>query len=314
MFDWSDIRIFLSVQRRGSFTAAASELHIDQTTVGRRVAALEVALGAKLFRRGRDGLALTTAGTEAMRLAEHIEEGAIALDRAIRGRDRTPSGPVRLTTIESFGARFLAPRIGTLRRDFPAITLEIHTDNRSLSLTRREADIAVRFAKPEQPGLVARKIGAIAYTLYATPKYLEARGLLDEEDADLAPHQILGFDEDLSFIPEAMWIRAHAGANFALRSNSAAVLERAAEAGLGVAVLPCYVGDARPGLVRAVPPERVFTREIWLLVHEELKDQARIRAVTDFVTREVKEEKSVLLGRANWSMQSRTPARRRSLG
>lgn len=295
MFDWSDIHVFLSVCARGSFTGAALELRMDQTTVGRRIASLEVALGSKLFRRGRQGLALTTAGEEVLLSARDMEQAAHALDRRVRGRDRLAQGAVRLTTVETFGSRFLAPRLPELRRRHPQIALTLVTSARLLSLSRREADIAVRLWKPTQPGLVTRKIGEYAYALYAAPRYLEGH---PAPITSAAAHEFLGFDDELSALPEALWLVERAGNRFALRSNSFPVLEAAAVAGAGIAVLPCYLGDGRADLARVGGADLVVNvRELWLVVHAELQAQARIRAVSDYIVREVAEARDALLGR-----------------
>ncbi|MFT3765452.1 MAG: LysR family transcriptional regulator [Minicystis sp.] len=296
MFDWSDLRVFLTVHRAGSFTAAARELKLDQTTVGRRIAALEAALGTKLFHRGREGLSLTPAGDEALDFARRIDEQAAALDRHVRGRDHGAAGAVRLTTLESFGGRFLGPRLGALRARFPAIVLDLHTDNRALNLSRREADLAVRFGKPSQPGLVAKKIGAVAYAVYASAAYVAEHGR-PEGVEQLRAHAILGFDDDLATTPEASWLARIAAGSMVIRSNSVAVLEAAAAAGAGLAVLPCYLGDARADLVRVISPDEVLSRDLWLVVHAELSALARIRAVADFVTESVAEGREALLGR-----------------
>lgn len=144
MFQWSDVHVFLSVAAHGSFTAAASDLAMDQTTIGRRIAALEAALGARLFIRGRSGLALTAAGEEVLDAAREMEAAALALDRRVSGRDRAAEGPVRVTTVETFGGRFVAPRLPALQARHPKIALTLVTSPRLLSLTQREADIAVR--------------------------------------------------------------------------------------------------------------------------------------------------------------------------
>jgi len=293
MFDWSDVRVFLTVQRGGSFSTAARELRMDQTTVGRRIAVLEASLGVKLFRRGRDGLTLTSAGQAVVEHASRMEQDALALDRAVRGQDTAVGGVVRVTTLESFGARFLAPRLGPLRAKHPSLAIDVHTENRSLNLSRREADLAVRFARPVQDGLVARKIGAVAYALYGAPAYVEARGG-KRSARDLASHDLLGFDDDLSFIPEAVWLSQNAGAARVVRSNSVAVLEAGAVAGLGLAVLPCFIADGRADLERVV--SAVVMRDLWLVVHAELRGVPRVRAVTDFIAQIVREGEGLLLG------------------
>ncbi len=283
MLEWSDLRVFLAVSTSSSFTAAAKAVRLDQTTVGRRIASLEATLGTKLFRRGRDGLALTAEGHEVLRLAREMEEAALALERRVGGRDRAVQGPVRMATIETFGSRFLAPRAPEFRRKHPEIEWTLVTSSRTVSLTRREADVAVRLERPPQADLVVRKLGTYAYALYASPSYLAKRAAAAR--ADLAAHDVLGFDEEMSSIPEAVWLSERTR-RYALRSNSFSVLERAAMAGVGVAVLPCFLADGRDDLVRVDPSEDVSARSLWVVVHAELATQTRVRAVVDFVTRQ----------------------------
>lgn len=296
MFQWSDVHIFLSVASRGSFTGAAPELAMDQTTIGRRIASLESALGTKLFHRGRSGLTLTAAGEEVLVAAHEMEHAAGSLERRISGRDRAAEGAVRLTTVETFGSRFLAPRLPELHRLYPKIALTIVTSPRVLSLTQREADLAVRLWKPTQPGLVARKIGEYAYALYASAEYVAAH---PQPLSEPSAHSFLGFDTDLASLPEALWIGERARDRFAFRTNSFAMLEQAAVAGAGIAVLPCYLADGRTDLARIGGPETVVNvRPLWLVVHRELQGQGRIRAITEFIAREVARAKDGLLGRA----------------
>lgn len=294
MFEWGDVRVFLAVRARGSFTAAAKELAMDQTTVGRRVAALETALGARLFRRGRAGLTLTPAGEEMLVAARGMEESALAVDRAARGHDGSPTGAVRVTTVETFASRFLAPRLVELRRRHPGLLVELVSSTHSFDLARREADLAVRLAKPQHPGLAARRIGTMAYALYASPAYLASRRA---PPADLRAHDVLGYDGDLQAMPEATWLAERTPRAPVLRTNSLATLEAATAAGLGVAVLPCWLADGRADLVRVMEPGEVVARDIWLVVHEELRRQARIRVTADFVAREVGRARDALLGR-----------------
>jgi DNA-binding transcriptional LysR family regulator len=283
MLDWSDIRVFLAVQREGSFSAGARALRIDQTTAGRRVAALEAAVGARLFRRGRDGISLTAAGTEALERGLRMEEEAAGFSRAVGSRDARPEGWLRLTTIESLAIFFVAPRLAALRKLHAGIALELNSDNRSLSLTRREADLAIRYVRPAQPGLVTRRLATVGYALYGAPAYFDARAPLS---ADLAGHDVLGYAEELSVIPEARWIADRPRARMTMRSNSLPALREAAAAGLGLLPLPRWLGDADPRLRRAMPLS--LTRELWLVVHEELRNTALIRAVSKFLAAEAR--------------------------
>jgi DNA-binding transcriptional LysR family regulator len=289
MFDWSDARIFLAVCERLTFTAAAARLAMDPTTVGRRIAALEAALVTRLFRRGPTGLTLTSAGEEARALAEQMAITADTLDRRLRGRDHAAKGPVRITTVESLARAFLAPRLAGFCRRHAGIELSVRTDNRALSLTRREADLALRDWRPSQPGLVTRKIGRVAFALYASPSYA-AEGRAEADDV------FLGFEDELTTMPEAEWLSERRDRRYALRSNSRAVLENAAASGLGIAVLPCYLGDGRADLMRVGAAGPVLVRDLWLVIHSELQTQARVRAVADFLVDAVGRARSLLLG------------------
>lgn len=279
MFDWSDVRVFLTVQRTGSFTAAAKVLRIDQTTVGRRVAALETMLGSKLFRRGRDGLELTPAGRDIVDTAERMEEAALALGRTVEGRDQSVEGPVRLTTFESMGEAVLAPRVAELHQRHPGLVLDLNTDDRSLSLTRREADLAVRFGRPDQSDLVVRKVAKIAYAVYASRDYVARHPVTRD---NLPEHPVVTYSDDLPLLPQARWLRDHGG-RIVAHSNNTNIVVTAVSAGMGLAALGCYVGDQRPDLVRVVEPAELSTRELLLVVHTELQRVPRVRAVVDWV-------------------------------
>lgn len=305
MFDWSDVRVFLAVCKSCSFTAAGRSLRMDQTTVGRRVAALEAALGAKLFRRGTGGLTLTPAAQEMLGHAREMEDAAHALDRRVQGRDVAASGPVRLATVETFASAFLAPRMGDFHQRYPEISLSIATGSEVVSLSRRQADMAVRLARPAQPGLIARKIGEYAFALYASPAYLARR---PGPVARLAGHDVLGFGDELASIAEALWLSERAQGRFVFRSNSFHVLREAARAGCGIACLPCCFADGDEALVRLEGADLMTVRDLWLVVHAELQKQARIRAVSAFVTRAVAESSALLLGRGRHPRPARTQA------
>jgi DNA-binding transcriptional LysR family regulator len=254
-------------------------LRIDQTTVGRRVAALETMLGAKLFRRGRDGLELTPAGRDVVASAERMEEAAMAVGRAAESRDHAVEGPVRLTTFESMGENMMAPFLGELHRKHPGLVLDLNTDDRQLSLTRREADLAVRFGRPDQSDLVVRKLGKIAYAVYASRSYVAEHPVT--RDA-LSEHPVVAYSDDLPLLPQARWLRDHGG-HVVIASNNTNAVVTATRDGLGLAALGCYVGDQQPDLVRVVDPAEVMTRELLLVVHAELQRVPRVRAVADWL-------------------------------
>ena len=293
MFDWSDVRVFLTVQRTGSFTAAARELRIDQTTVGRRVATLEAALGSRLFRRGRDGLTLTAAGKDIVAAAERMEGAALALGRTAEGRDRAVEGLVRITTFQSMAEYVLAPGLVDLHRRHPKLVIDLHTDDRSLSLTRREADLAVRFGRPDQAELVVRRLAKVAYAVYAARAYAERHRISVDH---LERHPLVAYNDDPPLLPQARWLAERAGPSV-VRSNDTNVLIAALVAGAGIGILPCYAGDRHAELVRVVDPVDVVSRDLLLVVHAELQRVPKVRAVADAAAAAIEANLDLLAGK-----------------
>lgn len=264
--DWDDLRVFLELARTGSLSAAARALGLSHATVGRRIQALEAALGLALVERRADGYALTADGDAVRTHAEAMDERALTILRQ-SAREAGVSGTVRLTLTQGLADRFLVPRLAPLHARHPSLDLEIITDNRAVSLARREADLAIRLARPQRGELVARRLATIAYGLYALPD---------------APDVLIGYDATLATLPEAQWLARHAGSRrIAFRSNSVQAQLAAAKAGFGAALLPCWLAALEPGLVRLSAAEPPLTREAWLVMHRDLKDTPRVRAVAD---------------------------------
>ena len=284
--DWNDLRHFLAIKRAGSLAGAARTLAVDQTTVGRRLAALEAALDARLFDRTPDGLALTAAGEAILSSAERVEETVLELERKIAGEDLRLQGTVRIAASEAFATRVLLPALPLLRAKHTDILLEIVTTGAVIDLARREAEIAIRLrprgVAPAQPDLIARKLGEIAFFLYAAPAYLAKHKR--PRGADLRGHDLIGYDEDLPPIPGAVWLRDPArGGRITIRCQSIPAMAAAAAAGAGLALLPCFFGDVDPGLAR-VSGTVLDWAEIWLVAHPDLLRTARVRAVMDALT------------------------------
>jgi DNA-binding transcriptional LysR family regulator len=281
MFDWNDLRYFLAVWRGGTLAAAAGAVGSNATTVGRRVGALEEQIGARLFDRTPDGWALTQAGRDLVLHAERVERETAALERAIVGADQRAAGSVRLATTETLATRFIVPQLARFHEHNPAITLEISCAARSVRLSRREADVALRLTRPREPDVVARELVRIDLALYAARGYVDRAGL---PGPALAGHRVVLFAATPAFALENEWLEARLdGAHVALRSDSVSSVYAAALAGVGVALLPCLVADEEPALVRletASPPE---PRTVWLGVHRDLLRNARVRAVTEFL-------------------------------
>lgn len=279
--DWNDFRHFLAVARAGTFAGAARSLGVEHTTVGRRINALESALRVRLFVRAPDGLTLTDAGRAILPSVEAIAGHFEAIERRVAGGDERVAGTVRLTIPESGNAYFVQ-NLCTLRERHPELVIEVLTDNRALDIRRGEADLAVRFREVTDPELIVRKAGKAGWSIYASADYLGRKGPLASPEA-IEGHEVIGFDTSLSDIEGARWLREHGkGASIVLRGNTLAAIANAAAVGFGLALLPCFVAQHVPGLVR-MTPHVVDTRDILLVVHPDLARAARVRVTLDFL-------------------------------
>jgi DNA-binding transcriptional LysR family regulator len=289
--DWDELRVLLALARTGSLGAGARQLRVDPTTVARRIGALEETLGVRLVVRNPDGFKLTREGEFAVAAAAKMEEAIGELRRRLESSGET--GVVRLTTTDSF-AQFLVRYLPELASTHPGLHVESISANASLDLMRGEADLAVRFVRPRQDRVVGRRIGTIGWSLYGSDAYLERRGPV--KLGALAGHDVLGYDDSLAAVAGAAWIRDHAGdAQVVMRGNSPRALAEAVAAGLGITVLPCFIAAGNSSLRRLVPAV-LGTSEIWIAVHEGLKDVPRVRAVIDFVNALVQRESALLAG------------------
>ncbi|MDE2200379.1 MAG: LysR family transcriptional regulator [Rhodospirillales bacterium] len=293
LLDWSDLQTFLAIARHGTLSAAGRAVGVGQTTMGRRLDALERRSGAQLLLKTPRGFVLTPSGEAILGNVERIEAESQAIARRITGREMRLEGQVRLTTVESLAVEILLPALGGLRDRHPGITLDIVANTRSLSLSMREADIALRVAAPRQNDLAVRRVGTLAYGLYASAAYLDRHGMPDFP-AGGAAHALVQNEADLMGLPEMAWLAAILPAAWpALRSNSRFVQRAAAAAGLGIACLARYLGDGA-GLVRLAPPSPPPRRELWLAVHNDTRHTPRIRAVTDFLAATLRARASTL--------------------
>jgi DNA-binding transcriptional LysR family regulator len=271
--EWSDLRYVLDVARAATLAAAARRLGVNQTTVSRRIAAAEAALGVRLFDRVDGLLRPTREGEAAVTRAAQIEREVDALARGIGGADASPGGVVRLTTVPILANRLLVPALPKLHTAYPLLQIELIAESRNLHLTRREADIAVRLARPEAGAALVRRIGQLDYAVYG-PRRRAAGDL-----------PWITYEDGLSHLPQARWIAAQAQPRgpAPLRVNDAEAILQAVRAGLGKSLLPCFVAEAAKGLKRIGGSKAVLSREIWLVVQRELRSQARIAAVVDWL-------------------------------
>jgi DNA-binding transcriptional LysR family regulator len=252
--------------------------------VGRRLTTLEERVGARLFDRTPEGYALTTAGRDLVRHAERMEDEALALERAVLGADQRIAGSVRVTATEMIATRFIMPHLPGFHARHPELAIEIECSNRNISLVRREADIALRLARPREENVVTRRLADIPLALYASPEYLRARGTPADPERSLRDHSALLFADTRAFRLENTWFEARLdGAQIALRSDSVSSIFAAAVAGVGIALLPRAAAERDAGLVRVETTTSPEPRVIWQTVHEDLQRNARVRAVMAFL-------------------------------
>lgn len=273
--DWDDVRSFLAIARARTLSGAARDLGVRQSTMSRRLEALEKKAGARLLQKTPSGYELTALGEAVLGNAERMEAEAIAVERTVQGRDVALSGIVRVTTVEFVADMLLPGAIARLQAQNPGISVDVLSDPRSLNLSRREADVAIRMSRFEGNQLVSRRVATMASALYASEDYLAALG-------DGADHAIVTVLEDQMHLPEARWLADQMpGARVAMRSNSRTAQCGAVQAGLGIACLPCIMADRLPGVVRMPEHGLAPPREVWLGVHTDLRHMPRIRAVID---------------------------------
>lgn len=294
MFPWDDARYFLAVHRTGSLAAAGRALRVDASTVGRRLRALEAALGARLFDRA-DRFTLTLPGEAFLRRAERIEQEFHSASLAVSGHEHRLTGTLRVTAPASLGAFFFLPLIAEFERRHPEVVVELVGESRRLNLTKREADVAIRAPRPTDPQLVIRKLGEVGSGLFASSAYLEARGT--PRGTDFEGHDFVGYDETFQPPEEVSWLSRHQGqGRTRLRVNSAHMIAAAVAEGLGLGIFPCVLSPLFPSLVMVRPPPKVALTEIFLVVHPELRRAARVRAFMDFMEEELPRHRARLRG------------------
>jgi DNA-binding transcriptional LysR family regulator len=296
MPEWGDLRFFLELSRSGTLAAAARKLRVDYTTVGRRLSALEKELGAKLFERTPDGFVLTEAGEGIRGAAEQMEEAALLAEQRALGADRKLAGVVRVATTEMLGHFVALPAVRALHERHPQIRVDLVLGSSRLDLARREADVALRYVRPESGDLVSRRIARVAQAAYASRAYLASHGR-PERGSGLAGHDIVTLEVSLrSTIALRIAGEDLDEARIVVRTNNSLALHRAIGLGLGIGALPCCLGDSNRELRRVFPEAPVELDDLWLVVHADLQRTSRVRAVIDALEGRLAAVASDLLG------------------
>ena len=275
-FNWNDLRHVLAVARARALAPAARSLGVNETTVARRIARAEQSLGSKLFDRVDGAMVPTQAGEMAVERAERMEVEMDLLRGDASGVDGSATGTVRVSSIPLIVNRVLVPGLSRLYASHPHLRLEVTAEPRNISLTKREADIALRLARPErEQKVVARRIGTLSYAVYGPSRRMAG------------PLPWITYDAGMAALPHVAWIekaiRLDQGRPPSLTVNDFEIALHAIRAGAGKSLLPCAIADREPGLRRLDGPAAVLDRELWLMVLPELRSLARIRAVIDWL-------------------------------
>jgi len=277
--DWEDIRVFIALARHGSLSGAARALSVNHATVARRMSSLQQTLGETLVQRRPNGYVLTAAGDRALAAANDMETAAAALSRG--GADHTRKGSVkglvRISATPGMAQGFLVGRIAKLASLYAGLDIEIATDVRTVSLERREADIALRFGRPKDGDLIARHAVTFGYGFYGSAEWRRRikRG---------AALVMIGFDEASAQIADAQWLaRQFPRARVALRTDNQFAQAAAAEAGAGIALLPHFIGRANNALAPCLPDHAPPSRELWLVTRRQDNKEISIRTVIEFL-------------------------------
>jgi len=286
MLDWNDLRYFLAVAREGSTLAAARSLRVSQTTVARRVAALEDALGFPLFEKRQAGYVPTPAGHDLVARAEQVEVAANAFSDAASAQSRDVSGSVKITTEEIYAITLLAPLLRELHETYPDIVIELDTSQQVRDLGAGEADISLRSTKEAtqlSAGLVGRQLCIDDWALYCSKDYAARHGIPTTR-AELLNHAFIGGGGGNLWVHYQSWLRELGlESQVAMHHGSSGGLLSGVRSGFGIAVLPCIIADSDPDLIRCVAPRTEHGRILWLFTHERCRHTPRVRAVIDFL-------------------------------
>ncbi|MCZ6589396.1 MAG: LysR family transcriptional regulator [Alphaproteobacteria bacterium] len=290
-FDWDDLRVFLAVYRRRSVRSAARSLAVSHSTASRRLENLETKLGAKLFHRSPEGFIPTTAGEMVLERADRIETETFGLERDVFGHDTRLSGPIRITVPPPVAQYLIMPHLADFGRLYPEIEIEMVSTYDFSDLARRDADIAIRFAREPESYLVGRRLPDAAEAVYATPEYVEQHSF----EGDTPTARWIGW-RDLEEFPK--WVKKsdYPRCPTHWRLPDMLLQLEAAKAGLGMAIVSCFVGDKEPSLTR-VPPGGIYqSMPGWVLTHPDLRTTERVRACVRFLVDAINSHEALITG------------------
>lgn len=286
--NWDDLRIFLAVARSGSISSGAKQLGLQHSTVSRRVRKLEQNIGVRLFDKVPSGYELTSAGEKLVKAADQMEREVLAVDGTLAGTDLRPAGPLRVTAIDNMATTILMPMFAGFSRAFPDVTLNLTISNADVSLAQREADVAIRLANTPPETLIGKRVCTVSSAIYGSPAYLE------QLRRDGGEPQWLGVN---CCVFHRTWTKQACGdQEHRFVVDDTLLTQPALREGMGVSILPCFMGDPDPGLERYSDPRPEWDLGLWILLHPDLKRTARVLAFRDFMTEAIQAEQDLFGG------------------
>jgi DNA-binding transcriptional LysR family regulator len=295
MLSWDDFRYVKAIADTRSLGGAAQLLGVNHSTVFRRLGQIEHQIGSRLFDRGRTGYTLTACGDDMVRLAERVAEDINAFERRVTGQDLRPSGELRVTANDMVLLHLLTDVLAKFRKAYPEIILDIVVSNALLNLSKRDADVAVRATYQPPESLNGLRVGRIGWAVFGQ-KALAGKPF--DLVADPPRHDWVVFADPVAIARASKWLKEHAidERRIVYKVNSMLGLAEAAAAGVGLALLPCFIGTMVPGLAQLCSPLPELEGELWLLTHPDLHNTARVRAFLDFCAAEMAERHALLEG------------------
>ncbi|MCR9175623.1 MAG: LysR family transcriptional regulator [Alphaproteobacteria bacterium] len=291
--DWDNLRVFLALAEEGTLSGAAKRLRVSHPTIARRIKALESELGTRLFDQYPDRFQPTEKALELLHDVKAMEAASLAFQRRNDGLSGDHLGTVRISIDETL-AEFMTRHLTEVRENHRCIEFEITVTHMSANLSKREADLMIRSRVPDHASLIGRKIGVVAHAVYGETRFSD---YAERRPEDLKELPWIGFDDDHQYMPGQAWqSRLLGNRKSELRTNNGVVLANAIRSGNGIGVLPCFLGDIDPHLIRLSPILEEATTAQWLLVHEDLRGVPKIRIVMDELIRLFHDRRAELEG------------------
>ncbi len=294
----NDIQVFLAVARSGSLVIASSKLGLSHSTAFRWLKRFEGQIGHRLFDRSNNHYALSETGHTVLPIAEKVINEANSLSMIADSLDNHLVGEVKLTSVDALALGYLSNIVQRFYQQYPGIMINLSSDNSFVNLSKREADIAIRPTHSPAENLIGRKAASMVFGLYASPEYIDQYGIPDIKEKGRG-HLLCDYDESLSHLNAAQWIREHMSyAEVVIKLTSTVSLAEFARSGVGLAAIPCFLGDKDPGLTRVITFDDKVASDIWLLTHPDLRHSPKIRAVLDFMFDEIRLDEKLFEGKA----------------